>query len=106
MSYDNLSSVFQNILILYSNVQLCAFKHRNSPFEIFFSKYGFDIGLMDLHQILLQICFGSIKMMGTREVLVPCSEQFHLCIKVGLMRPAVHLVFFYYYYIQHFFFTN
>ena len=36
-----------------SNVQLCAFKHRNSPFELFFTKYGFDIGLMDLHEILL-----------------------------------------------------
>ena len=44
MSYDNLSSVSQNVLIFYSNVQLCAFKHRNSPFEIFFTKYGFDIG--------------------------------------------------------------
>jgi hypothetical protein len=34
-------------------VQLCAFKHRNSPFELFFTKYGFDIGLMNLHEILL-----------------------------------------------------
>jgi hypothetical protein len=33
-----------------SNVQLCAFKHRSSPFELFFTKYGFDIGLMDLHE--------------------------------------------------------
>ena len=106
MSYDNLSSVSQNVLIFYSNVQLCAFKHRNSPFEIFFTKYGFDIGLMDLHQILLQICFGSIKMMGTRGVLVPCSEEFHLCIKVGLMRPAVPLVFFIIIMFSTFFFTN
>jgi hypothetical protein len=36
-----------------SNVKLCAFKHRNSPFELFFTKYGFDIGLMDLHKIVL-----------------------------------------------------
>jgi hypothetical protein len=36
-----------------SNVQLCTFKHRNSPFELFFTKYGFDIELMDLHEILL-----------------------------------------------------
>jgi hypothetical protein len=35
-----------------TNVQLCAFKHRNSSFELFFTKI-YDIGPMDLHEILL-----------------------------------------------------
>jgi hypothetical protein len=44
-------------------VQLRAFKHRNSAFELFFTKYGFDIGLMDLHEILL---FFKVKGQGHR----------------------------------------
>jgi hypothetical protein len=44
-------------------VLLRAFKHRNSPFELFLTKYGFDIGLMDLHEILL---FFKVKGQGHR----------------------------------------
>jgi hypothetical protein len=40
-------------------------------------------------KVVFQICFGSIKMMGTRGVLV---KLFHLCINAGLLRPAVPLI--------------
>ena len=145
MSYDNLSSVSQNVLKFYQQltgeerripfifddfhfcrsrviglemtenriftlcrmitwvvflrmfwyfILMCSYVHSN--IEIHHLKFSSRnmVLILDLHQILLQICFGSIKMMGTQGVLVPCSEQFHLCIKVGLMRPAVPLVFF------------
>jgi hypothetical protein len=46
-------------------------------------------------KVVFQICFGSIKMMGMQEVLVPRSGQlFHLCINAGLLLPAVPLVYF------------
>ena len=50
-------------------------------------------------KVVFQICFGSIKMMGTRGGrgggISPAwrtVKLFHLCIKAGLLRPAIPLV--------------
>jgi hypothetical protein len=45
-------------------------------------------------RVVLQICSGSIKMMGTRGVLVPRSRQLSYSIYVS-KRPAVPLVYIY-----------
>jgi hypothetical protein len=45
-------------------------------------------------KVVFQICFGLIKMMGTRGIS-PAKRTvklFHLCINAGLLRPAVPLV--------------
>ena len=46
-------------------------------------------------KVVFQICFGSIKMMGTQGGISPAERTiklFHLCINAGLLRPAVPLV--------------
>jgi hypothetical protein len=43
-------------------------------------------------KVVFQICFGSIKMMGTRGVLVPHSGQLSYSIYVSL-QDLIHLIF-------------